>query len=103
MGRPKSIKKLAEEQLENALNRVSIKKAKRTDGVNYLLEHLVTRAYTSDSVLVALTKKLLPDLSINEGGEKTNIYNLINQIRADLKGDSKSSLELDSRDGLHEG
>ncbi len=45
----------------------AIQKVENQKGRKKLLEHFIERAYVEDSVLVALMKKLLPDLKSIEG------------------------------------
>lgn len=47
-----------------------------------VLEHFVERSYTNDNVLVALMKKMVPDIKqidtdLNIGGQKDNPVNII--------------------------
>lgn len=72
-GRPKNP---AIEELRNALEKVQ-----NGDG-STLLEHFVKRAYESDAVLIAVVKKLLPDLrtveaNILAGADETNVVYII--------------------------
>lgn len=57
-GRPK---KPEIEQLREALEKVKKKKGKS------MLEHMVERAYINDAVMIALAKKVVPDLSSVSG------------------------------------
>ncbi len=95
-------KKIIEQKLEKALNSVAFEKYKNRDGIYFFLRHLVCRGYDSDTVAIALGRKLVPDKTENEetGDKRRDIYSLINQIQQDVSARGKPSLELDKRDGL---
>ena len=79
-------------EIEKALN----SQCKR-QGYKDFPKFVAERALASDTVLVAVLKKICPDLIQGEGfGDTTNIYNLINRIQQDfVSKNSKSSVELD--------
>jgi len=62
-GRPKGSKnRYSIAELWHAIERVESKK-----GVKRLLDHFIGRAYKNDQVLIAVMKKLLPDLKSIDG------------------------------------
>jgi hypothetical protein len=79
-GRPPAGKAFVE-QLRDAITKVAKKKGRT------LMEHAVERAYVDDMVLVALMKKLLPDLSETENTGKLRFDHFVQQINTYQKGD----------------
>ena len=63
---------------ETVLLREAMKRAKEDRGVD-LLDHFVDRAYENDSVLIAVFKKLMPDLKNVEGSTefRQKVINLV--------------------------
>lgn len=68
--RKEMMPKDARRQLEEAIAKVSKKRKKR------FFTHLVERAYQDDVVLIALAKKLLPDLKALDATVKGDAFNL---------------------------
>lgn len=63
----------------------AIKRQERKEDRDRFLDHLVIRAYKNDKVLVAVAKKILPDLVDNGGGAAVeNILIAMMRKRAEL-------------------
>lgn len=97
-GRPKGSKnksKLDTVDLEVAMKLV----AKRNGGKTFLT-HLVERAYTSDTVAVALARKLLPDLKSSELGINTSddLADLFESIASGVRSGGARPLPKDTDD-----
>jgi len=84
-------------EIEQALNNES-----KRQGYNNFPKYVAKRALINDNVLIAVLKKICPDLIRGEGfGDTTNIYAIINRIQQEfVSKDSESSLVLDRGDGV---
>ncbi len=67
--------------------------------------HMVAkRVWTNETVLIAVLKKILPDKIQGEGlGDRTTIYNIIQQIQRDFQDNSKPPLVVDTRASVDKG
>ena len=74
-------------ELEKAISKVSKAKGKK------LWTHFVERAYEEDSVLIALSKKILPDLRHIEGAVKVEVE-LIPMTPAEKLAYEKAAIEI---------
>ena len=96
----KTKKETAEQLLHKALNTVASKKYKlgATDrGLEMLLQHAIMRSYSSDAVLQAVLKKVLPDLEKMEQVGKNEVYDIIAQIRNTYQNNFIKTNELQQK------
>ena len=86
LGRPKNS---AKDELERSIRRVQERKNKK------LLDHFVERAYEDNTVLIAVIKKLVPDIKLVESEFKTdNTIRLIVE-RMDMDKFNNSKVNFD--------
>ncbi len=86
LGRPKNS---AKDELDRSIRRVQDKKNKK------LLDHFVERAYEDNTVLIAVIKKLVPDIKFIESEHKTDntIRVIVKEMDMDKFNNSKVNFD----------
>jgi len=94
-GRPKGSKnKWSQELLQEFLKSMKeVEKDKKISGGNTFFKHIITRGFKSDTVAVALLKKLVPDMNFNiEDFRNSNIkvtFELVEAKKKEAKENKK--------------
>ena len=92
-----SPKRQAEKELHNALNRVALEKAGRSDGINYFLEMYIKRSFANDQLASSLLKYILPGVPLINHTTNQQFNTIKVQIE-DFETLEKKSLTMNALD-----